>query len=147
MVIDRLENLEKYVSLNPLFAQAVDFLKSTDLEAHETGKVVLKEGELIVNFSQARPKTKEEARIETHNNFIDIQIHLSGVEGMGYMPRADLPEAAYNAEKDITFYEGLATDYLTVKPGMFAIFFPEDAHAPGVTPDGVKKVIVKVRVK
>lgn len=47
---------------------------------------------------------------------------------MGYMPRTDLPEAAYNAEKDITFYEGLATDYLTVKPGMFAIFFPEDAH-------------------
>ena len=41
----------------------------------------------------------------------------------------------------------LTTDYLTVKPGMFAIFFPEDAHAPGVTPDGVRKVIVKVRVK
>ena len=33
------------------------------------------------------------------------------------------------------------------KVGMFAIFFPEDAHAPGVTPDGVRKVIVKVRVK
>ena len=59
------------------------------------------------------------------------------------MPRTDLPEAAYNAEKDITFYEGLATDYLTVKPGMFAIFFPEDAHAPGVTPDGVRKVDCK----
>ena len=147
MVVDRLENLEKYISLNPLFAHAVEFLKSTDLDAHEIGKVVLKEGELMVNFSQARPKTKEEARIETHNNFIDIQIPLSGVELMGYMPRAELPEAVYNAEKDITFYEGLATDYLTVKPGMFAIFFPEDAHAPGVTPDGVKKVIVKVRVK
>ena len=132
MVIDKLENLEKYVSLNPLFAEAVAFLK---------------EGELMVNFADARPKTKEEARLETHNDFIDIQIPLSGVEVMGYMPRTDLPEAAYNAEKDITFYEGLATDYLTVKPGMFAIFFPEDAHAPGVTPDGVRKVIVKVRVK
>ena len=60
-----------------------------------------------------------------------------------------LPALIVNTEKqpDITFYEGLATDYLTVKPGMFAIFFPEDAHAPGVTPDGVRKVIVKVRVK
>lgn len=123
------------------------FLKATDLQAHEVGKVVLKEGELMVNFADARPKTKEEARLETHNDFIDIQIPLSGVEVMGYMPRTDLPEAAYNAEKDITFYEGQATDYLTVKPGMFAIFFPEDAHAPGVTPDGVRKVIVKVRVK
>lgn len=147
MVIDKLENLEKYVSLNPLFAEAVAFLKATDLQAHEVGKVVLKEGELMVNFADARPKTKEEARLETHNDFIDIQIPLSGVEVMGYMPRTDLPKAAYNAEKDITFYEGLATDYLTVKSGMFAIFFPEDAHAPGVTPDGVRKVIVKVRVK
>lgn len=145
MVIDKLENLEKYVSLNPLFAQAVEFLKTTDLNAHEIGKVVLKEGELIVNFAQVRPKTKEEAKLETHNNFIDIQIPLSGVETMGYTPRTDLPEEEYNAEKDITFYKGFAKDYLTITPGMFAIFFPQDGHAPGVTPDGVKKVIVKVR--
>ena len=145
MVIDKLENLEKYVSLNPLFAQAVEFLKTTDLNAHEIGKVVLKEGELIVNFAQTRPKTKEEAKLETHNNFIDIQIPLSGVETMGYTPRTDLPEEEYNAEKDTTFYKGFAKDYLTITPGMFAIFFPQDGHAPGVTPDGVKKVIVKVR--
>lgn len=50
MVIDKLENLEKYVSLNPLFAEAVAFLKATDLHAHEAGKVVLKEGELMVNL-------------------------------------------------------------------------------------------------
>lgn len=147
MVIDKLENLERYVPLHPLFAEAVAFLKTTDLRAHEAGKVVLKEGELMVNFADVCPKTKEEALLETHNDFIDIQIPLSGVEVMGYTPRTDLPEAAYNAEKDITFYEGLATNYLTVKPGMFTIFFPEDAHAPGITPDGVRKVIVKVRVK
>lgn len=146
MVVDKLENLEKYVSLNPLFAQAVEFLKSTDLDAHEIGKITLKEGELMVNFSQTQPKTKEEAKLETHNQFIDIQIPLSGVEVMRYTPRTDLPEEEYNAEKDITFYKGLAKDYLTITPGMFAIFFPQDGHAPGVTSDGVKKVIVKVRV-
>lgn len=123
MVVDKLENLEKYVSLNPLFAQAVEFLKSTDLDAHEIGKITLKEGELMVNFSQTQPKTKEEAKLETHNQFIDIQIPLSGVEVMGYTPRTDLPEEEYNAEKDITFYKGLAKDYLTITPGMFAIFF------------------------
>ncbi len=146
MIVDKLENIEKYVSLNPLFVQAVEFLKSTDLDAHEIGKFVLKENELKVNFAQARPKTKEEAKLETHNDFIDIQIPLSGVEVMGYTPREELPEEEYNAEKDITFYKGLANDYLTIKPGMFAIFFPQDGHAPGITPEGVKKVIVKVRV-
>ena len=28
MVIDRLENIEKYTLLHPLFEQAIDFLKS-----------------------------------------------------------------------------------------------------------------------
>lgn len=146
MVIDKLENIGNYVSLNPLFAQAVEFLNATDLNAHEIGKVILKENELFVNFAQARPKTKEEARLETHNDYIDIQIPLSGVEVMGYTPRIDLPTEEYNAEKDITFYSGLAEDYFAVKPGMFTIFFPEDGHAPGITAEGVKKVIVKVRV-
>ena len=99
--------------------------------------------------STALPKAedlKEEAKLETHNQFIDIQIPLSGVEVMGYTAREDLPEADYDADKDISFYPGLAESYIPVKPGMFAIFFPQDAHAPGVSPDGVKKVIVKVLV-
>ena len=134
MVVDTLENLEKYASLNPLFAQAIEFLKSHDLQAMEIGKTELKGKDLLVNIAQTKPKTKEEAKLETHNEFIDIQIPLSGTEVMGY-----------TAEKDITFFEGLAETYVAVKPGMFAIFFPQDGHAPGITPDGVKKVIVKVK--
>lgn len=146
MVIDRLENLEKYASLNPLFAKAMEYLKNTDLNAQELGKVRLQGDDLVVNFSQTQPKAKEDAKLETHNQFIDIQIPLSGVEVMGYTPRESLPEAAYNEKDDISFYPGLAESYIPVKPGMFAIFFPQDAHAPGVSPDGVKKVIVKVLV-
>ena len=146
MVIDKKENLRNYVSLNPLFAQAIAYLESTDLDAQEIGKVKLQGDDLVVNFAMANPKTKEEAKLETHNRFIDIQIPLSGVEVMGYTPRADLSEAEYNEEKDVTFYPGLAENYLTIKPGMFAILFPEDGHAPGVTPEGLKKVIVKVLV-
>lgn len=147
MVVDTLDNLEKYASLNPLFAQAIEFLKSTDLNALEVGKTELKGSDLVVNVQQTAPKTKEQAKLETHNVFIDIQIPLSGVEVMGYTAGKDCKpaDAPYNAEKDITFFEGLADDYITVKPGMFAIFFPQDGHAPGITPTGVKKVIVKVK--
>ena len=35
MVVDKLENLEKYASLNPLFADAIAFLKATNLDTHE----------------------------------------------------------------------------------------------------------------
>ena len=66
---------------------------------------------------------------------------------MGYTAAKDCvpADAPYNAEKDITFFSGLAESYIEVKPGMFAIFFPQDGHAPGITPDGVKKVIVKLK--
>ena len=45
----------------------------------------------------------------------------------------------------MTCFDGLAEAYIPVEPGMFAIFFPQDGHAPGITPDGVKKVIDKVK--
>lgn len=147
MVIDSLENLEKYASLNPLFAQAIDFLKSNDLNALEIGKIELKGKDLYVNVAQTKPKAKEETKLETHIDYIDIQVPLSGTEIMGYTAAKDcIPaDAPYNAEKDITFFEGLAESYIAVKPGMFAIFFPQDGHAPGITSDGVKKIIVKVK--
>ena len=72
MVVDTLENLEKYASLNPLFAQAIEFLKSHDLQAMEIGKTELKGKDLLVNIAQTKPKTKEEAKLETHNEFIDM---------------------------------------------------------------------------
>ena len=147
MVVDTLENLSKYAALNPLFAQAIEFIQTHDLQAMEVGQIQLKGTDLVINIAQTSPKTKEEAKLETHNEFIDIQIPLSGVETMGYTVGAQcLPvDAPYNAEKDLTFFEGLADCYVPVKPGMFAIFFPQDGHAPGITPDGVKKVIVKVK--
>lgn len=147
MVVDRLENLDQYASLNPLFAQAITFLKSNNLHTLEVGKIELNGKDLVVNVAQTNPKTKEEAKLETHNDFIDIQIPLSGIEIMGYTAGKDCvpTDAPYNTEKDLTFFEGLAESYLTIKPGMFAIFFPQDGHAPGITPDGVKKVIVKVK--
>lgn len=147
MVVDKLENLKKYASLNPLFPKAIEFLTSTDLNSLEQGKIELEGSDLVVNITQAAPKAKEEAKLETHNKFIDIQIPLSGTESMGYTPGTDcMPaDAPYNADNDITFFEGLAMDYITVKPGMFAIFFPQDGHAPAITPNGVKKIIVKVK--
>ncbi|MDL2213223.1 YhcH/YjgK/YiaL family protein [Bacteroides sp. OttesenSCG-928-D19] len=147
MIVDKLENLEKYAVLNPLFPRVIDFLATTDLSSLEPGKIELEGNNLFISIVQAEEKTKEMAKLETHNEFIDIQIPLSGTETMGYTPGKDCQpaDAPYNPDKDITFFEGLADTYLTIKPGMFAIFFPQDGHAPAITPAGVKKAIVKVK--
>lgn len=145
MVIDTLDNLGKYVSLNPLFEDVLNFIQTNDLNNLEPGKHQIKGADLFVNIQNAKGKTKDVALLETHKKMIDIQIPLSAAETFGYTPLCDLPEAEYNAEKDITKYEGLADTYVTCKPGEFAIFFPQDGHAPCITEEPeIKKAIFKV---
>lgn len=147
MVLDTLDNLEKYVSLNPRFQTVVDFVRQGGLRNFTPHKEQLQGDELFANFALAKGKAKEEARLETHDKMIDIQIPISAPETMGYTPREALPASTYNAEKDITFYEGLAEQYVTVHQGEFAIFFPQDGHAPCVsTENEIEKVIFKVKV-
>lgn len=147
MIIDKLENLKKYESVNPLFAKVVEFLQQNDLDKLEAGKHEIVGKDLFVNIQMAKGKTPDEAAIETHDKMIDIQIPLSAAETFGYTQRDQLPQAEYNAEKDITKIPNLAADsYVTCQPGMMAIFFPQDGHAPCIAgvPE-IKKAIFKVK--
>ena len=147
MIIDTIENLGKYVALNPLFADVVEFLKNNDLQTIEEGKHFIKDKDLFVNIQVAKGKTQEAAVLETHIEMIDIQIPITCEETFGYTPLCDLPDFEYNAEKDITKYgDTKAQTYVTVKPGQFVIFFPQDGHAPCIiNQPEIKKAIFKVR--
>lgn len=146
MIIDTLDNLGKYVGLNPLFADVVSFLKENDLSTLEDGKHPIKGGDLFVNITTAKGRTKEAAVLETHINMIDIQIPIDNDETYGYTPLQDLPDFEYNAEKDITKYgTTLAQTYVTCRPGQMAIFFPQDGHAPCISDKDIKKAIFKVK--
>ena len=144
MVIDTLDNLGKYVGLNPLFADVVDFLKKNDLNALEEGKHLIKDKDLFVNITTAKGRTKEDAVLETHVEMIDIQIPIDTDETFGYTPLCDLPDYEYNAEKDITKYgDTVAQTYVTCRPGQMVIFFPQDGHAPCISEKEENKASVK----
>ena len=147
MIIDTIENLGKYVTLNPLFADVVEFLKNNDLQTIEEGKHFIKDKDLFVNIQVAKGKTQEAAVLETHIEMIDIQIPITCEETFGYTPLCDLPDFEYNAEKDITKYgDTKAQTYVTVKPDQFVIFFPQDGHAPCIiNQPEIKKAIFKVK--
>lgn len=147
MIIDTLDNLVKYESLNPLFKEVVAFLKKNDLNSLPEGKQQIVGSDLFVNVQMAKGKTPDEAVIETHRRMIDIQIPIDGPETYGYTPLCNLPDADYNDEKDITKYGDLmAESYIDCQPGMFAIFFPQDGHAPCISMmPQIKKAIFKVK--
>ncbi len=149
MILDSLKNSAMYEGLHPRFKAAFDFVKNTDFSKLEPGKIEIDGKNLFVNFAEGVGKTPEVAKMETHNDYIDIQIPFTSVETMGYIPTVDLKEPmdAYNAEKDITFFKDAATAFIKVVPGQFAIFFPEDGHQPGIGDGPFRKIIVKVKVK
>jgi beta-galactosidase beta subunit len=69
-------------------------------------------------------------------------------EEIGCMPLAECgqPIDEYNAARDISFFAARPTTWLAVPEGSFAIFFPDDAHAPLAGRGAVKKAILKIAV-
>ena len=147
MIVDRIENLEKYFVLNPLFKHVADFLSANDMSALSTGIHHIKGDDVFVNIQEAKGKTKDEAVVEYHRKMVDIQIPFSGDETYGYIPTADLPEVDFDVEKDVALLPGVASQsFVTCKPGMFVIFFPQDGHAPFITDSPIlRKAIFKIK--
>lgn len=149
MVLDLLENLKSYEALNPHFTKVVDFLEKNNLADLPLGRKEICGDTVYANVMEAMPKSKEDAFIEVHRRYIDIQIPISSDELMGYIPLAELPAADYNCDSDATTYPvGMpARDYFNVHQGEFVIFFPQDGHAPAITASPLKKVVFKVAVE
>ena len=148
MILDSLKNADSVLALNPHFKQAFEFIQKNDLSKMEPGKTILDGDKLFVSIMEIDGKAPEAAKMESHVKYIDIQVVISGVETMGWAAIEHCTDAIepYNTEKDLQFFTNKPTTLLTVNPGEFVIFFPEDGHAPGIGKGPIKKAVVKVLV-
>ncbi len=149
MILDSLDNLACYKAINPNFAKAIEFIKGNDLSKLPLGRNEICGDLVYANVMEIKPKAKDEARLEIHRRYIDIQIPVSADEIMGYTPLGELPAPDYVESEDAALYPAMlaARDYFNVKNDQFVVFFPQDGHAPAITPVPMKKVVVKVAVE
>jgi len=133
---------------NPFYAQALEFIKNTDLNSLETGKHIINGEDLYVNVIDSSLKTREQARLEAHAKYIDIQIPLSCAETYGVKPISEctMPEGEMDLQKDILFYADPVEKTVTSQPGEMAVFAPDMAHAPLIGEGTIHKAIFKVKV-
>lgn len=148
MIIDSLENSCLLEKLNPYLAKVFDFIKKHDLAAMPVGKIEIDGENAWISIDEVMGRNKENARLETHDKYLDVQILLRGIEYYGWKPRSKMVREieSYNAMKDITFYEDEPQFYFTLAPGEFVIFLPGDGHAPCIGEGQIKKAVAKVRV-
>jgi YhcH/YjgK/YiaL family protein len=152
MITSSLSQLFWYKAINPNFARAIDFVLTTDLKSLETGRHDIDGDNVFAIVNEYTTRPVEECDPESHRDYADIQIMITGIERFGYAPlQSTVPTTPYEEEKDVAFY-ALPEDqisYIRLTPGQFIIFFPTDIHQPEVfhiQPELVKKLVMKVRV-
>ena len=147
MIIDKISNSSRIEELNPYFRAVFEYIKSRNIETLPLGRVDIAGDDAYIKIDEVDGKEEEEAVLERHERYIDIQIPLIGRETYGWKGREDLQEikTPYSAEKDYMFYEDRPSFYFSMLPGEFVIFFPEDAHAPCIGKGKIKKLVAKVK--
>ena len=148
MIIDNLKNASRYYNVHKGFKEAFAYLEKLNLESCNNGTFNVNGNNIVAIFSTNELKNKNEAILETHQKHIDIQIPLSQAETYGWKAIASLnkTQVNYDLEKDLELYDDIPSTFITVRPGEFAIFLPEDAHAPLIGVGEIKKIIFKISV-
>ena len=146
MIVDVLENSAAYEGMHPKFKAAFAFLRRPDLAKLAPGRHDV-DDDLYVMVEKGPSRKREDGRIETHDEWIDIQFVIEGTDAMGWKPRSMLlsPVERKDPRADVRFYDDDPSAWLMATPGTFAVFFPDDAHLPNIGDGLLHRAIAKVR--
>lgn len=152
MIASRLEYWALY-SRHAAWRRSFEFLEALTPDAEDSDRIPLLGDDLFARIMRYPTRAPEDAILEAHDDYIDIQMSLENSEAIDVFSRAVLEvKTPYDSEKDRTLFHrtGAPVARLNNFPGFFTVLFPNDAHMPqlmtGNEPETVKKVVVKLRV-
>jgi biofilm protein TabA len=149
--INKREFAVSYFKNKARWEKAFKFLANSDLLKLEPKRYDIDGDNLYATISEYNTKNEETTKFEAHRKYIDIQYIIKGKEVMNLIPRAMVKDVVtpYDGTKDIEFMNVDKVVKYVAAPSNFFIFFPSDAHRPGIK-DGVsapvRKIVIKVKV-
>jgi len=149
MIIDLIENAGLYKNLGEGIVKALEFLENLKPNELTEGKIEIDGNKVFALISFYDTKNREDCFLESHKKYIDVQYVAEGEEYVGYVPfHFQKIEKEYNEEFDFMLFDA-EPSFIKFRRRMFAVFYPEDLHMPGIKIGErrpVKKIVVKVRV-
>lgn len=149
MILDKIDNATLYKGMHAGISKALDYIVNADFSELALGKHEIEGDSIFVIMNEYDTKSAEDSLLESHIKCIDVQYIVEGVEQFGITTHFNQkPTKLYNAEDDYMLFNE-PYDLITLKKGMFIIFFPDDMHLPGIKikkTASVKKVVVKVKI-
>ena len=130
--------------------RALDFLRTTDFSVLEPGEIEIQGRDIYAQVIDLTTRTAREIRPEVHRRYLDIQFLASGEEiiGVAADTGVNVISESLLEQRDIIFYHEMANEsFLTMEPGNYAIFFPQDVHRPACNKEKetkIRKIVVKV---
>jgi YhcH/YjgK/YiaL family protein len=148
MILATIEQAYRYADCQHGLSRGFEFLQTTKLDKLPDGKHEINGERLYAIVAHDQGRGREGAILEVHRKYIDIQYVISGHEMIGWQPLTSCSavKQAYNFETDLAFFLERPPSWFELAPRSFAVFFPEDAHAPLAGNGPVHKVVVKVAV-
>lgn len=147
--INKIEFARQYHKHRAWWDAAFTYLRETDLTSAAPGKYDI-DGENVFAMIAENPKKDfADTKWESHRQYQDIQMVITGAEKMGIAEISTLKTVhGYDESTDLIFYTGNGGDIHTAEPGTFFIFFPQNGHRPDIKVDGIekdKKIVIKVK--
>ena len=133
MMSDELRSLPS-AGLHPVLQQALTLAIAANPQEKTPGRYALQGDTIFMNVMQFATQSPEQKKAELHQQYIDIQVLLSGEERILF----GMTDSARQCDEQA----------IVLKPGRFAIFMPGEPHKPGCMVEGpgeIKKVVIKVR--
>ncbi|WP_260861755.1 N-acetylneuraminate anomerase [Citrobacter sp. Marseille-Q6884] len=149
MMSDELRSLPS-AGLHPVLQQALTLAIAANPQEKTPGRYALQGDNIFMNVMQFATQSPEQKKAELHQQYIDIQVLLSGEERIlfGLSDSARQCEEMH-VEDDYQLCSQIADEQaIVLKPGRFVIFMPREPHKPGCVvqaPMDIKKVVIKVR--
>ncbi|WED24602.1 YhcH/YjgK/YiaL family protein [Vibrio sp. JC009] len=116
---------------------------------NEDGNYPLSDSRIFVVLASAQTEPVGQRAAEIHKKYIDVQILLEGEEQLGYSNQLDEETRKIEVLPDDLLFVDEVTheNFVTLTPGDFALFYPNQIHRPlcaSGEPGAVRKAIIKI---
>jgi YhcH/YjgK/YiaL family protein len=142
------EFAKQYHANKDWWNKAFAFLNDYKIDTLKPGKYVIDGDNVFAMITEGATKPIDSVRWESHRNYIDLHYVIRGKEQIGIGPISSATiTRPYDASRDAANYSANGKYYLA-SPGEFFLFFPSDAHRPGIRAKGYatdRKLVIKIR--
>ncbi|MBQ8183764.1 MAG: YhcH/YjgK/YiaL family protein [Clostridia bacterium] len=150
MIYDKVENMGIYFNNLPNFEKVpAEYRKFIESPFNE-GRIDIDGDNLWCNVASYEVNPDNPLKYEAHKEYADVQIMVDGEELFGWANTNEcIITEDFKEGCDIAFMDAPNGQFFALRKGYFAVFFPEDAHAPcrkSENADTAHKLVFKVKL-